>query len=322
MTSAAAFDRRAIAAGAVESMWLAADGHAIRRIDWAPPPADAEPRGAILFMPGRGDFYEKYLESFEHWRLGGWEVSAADWRGQAGSGRLGAHGGTGHIGDFADWVTDLAGLWRDWAKERKGPLVLVGHSMGGHLALRAVIERALDPAPAALVLSAPMLDVVPEHVPIFFKRFYTGAMARLGDLSRPAWKASEKPGSRTAMRPFLLTHDDARYADETWWREARPELAVGPASWGWLRAAMDSVAGLFRRGALESVAVPVLVIATSADRLVSPAAIRRALDRLPDVEGVIFGPEARHEILREVDPVRTRALAAIDDFLTRRVKTG
>jgi lysophospholipase len=40
---------------------------------------------------------------------------------------------------------------------------------------------------------------------------------------------------------------------------------------------------------------------------------------LPHAEILWFGPEARHEILREVDPVRDRALAAIDDFLDRLV---
>ena len=39
---------------------------------------------------------------------------------------------------------------------------------------------------------------------------------------------------------------------------------------------------------------------------------------LPDVELVRFGSESAHEILREADPVRDRALDAIDDFLARR----
>jgi lysophospholipase len=51
--------------------------------------------------------------------------------------------------------------------------------------------------------------------------------------------------------------------------------------------------------------------------LVSPAAIRRAVRRLPQGELLEFGAEARHEILREVDPVRDRALTAIDGFLDR-----
>ena len=71
-------------------------------------------------MPGRGDAYEKYLETFEHWRQRGWSVSAADWRGQAASGRFGADAVTGHVDDFALWVGDLAALWREWARGRIG----------------------------------------------------------------------------------------------------------------------------------------------------------------------------------------------------------
>ena len=302
--------------GAQELRWHAADGHPLRLLDWpAPPPARAG-RGSILFLPGRGDVYEKYLEAFEHWRLGGWQVRAADWRGQGGSGRLGVDATTGHIDDFAQYVADLAALWRDWAAGRAGPLVLAAHSMGGHIALRAVIEGAVNPA--ALVLSAPMLDVQPEAVPIFAKRAYARALAALGDPRRPAWTISEKPGSTLLSRQSLLTHDDDRYADEMFWRAARPELELGPGSRGWLKAAVESTIGLFRPGALESARLPVQIIATSADRLVSPAAIRRAIARLPDAELLLFGREARHEILREADPVRLRALAAIDDFLARR----
>ena len=60
--------------------------------------------GSILFLPGRGDAYEKYLETLGQWREAGWQVTAADWRGQAGSGRLGADAVTGHVGDFTDAV--------------------------------------------------------------------------------------------------------------------------------------------------------------------------------------------------------------------------
>ena len=74
---------------------------------------------------------------------------------------------------------------------------------------------------------------------------------------------------------------------------------------------------LDRRGALESVEVPVLLLAVSGDALVSAPAIGRAAARLPRGEHVAFGREARHEVLREADPVRDRALAAIDDFLER-----
>lgn len=266
-------------------------------------------------MAGRGDAYEKYLETLEYWRGRGWQVSAADWRGQGGSGRLGNDDRTGHIDDFALWIADLSQFWVEWSAGREGPLVLAGHSMGGHLVLRAAIERALDPKPDALLLSAPMLDTFPEFLPLPVKRGFAWLMTSVGDPKRPAWKISEKPGARPEMRQLLLTHDDARYDDERWWREHRPELALGPGSWGWVKASAESSVAIFAKGALEGVDLPVFIVATDADKLVSPSAIRSALARLPHVEALVFGKEARHEILREEDGVRNRALAAIDQFL-------
>jgi lysophospholipase len=307
------FDRRAIPPGAVESRWAAPDGHSIRRIEWPEP--DGAPRGSLLFMPGRGDSYEKYLETLEHWRSEGWRVTAADWRGQAGSGRLGADEVTGHIDDFGSWIGDLAALWRDWARGRDGPLVLAAHSMGAHLALRALAGRLLDPVPAALVMIAPMLDVLPEGVPLPLRRGHARAMCAIGDPRRPAWKWSERPGELPAFRQALLTHDTERYSDELWWREKRPELVMGPGSWGWVRGALASIRELARPGVLEAIDLPVFIVATRADRLVGAKAIARAEARLPHCRTLWFGPEAAHEILREADPMRALALSAIDDFL-------
>ena len=303
----------------METKWEAADGHLIRKIEWSAPDPSVETRGSILFMAGRGDAYEKYLESFEHWRLQGWQVSAADWRGQGGSGRLGDDDRTGHVDDFLTWVGDLAGLWGEHCAAYPGPHVLMGHSMGGHMVLRAMIEKALDPKPEALILTAPMLDVFPEHLPLFVKRPFAAAMAKIRGNTRPAWKMSEKPGATEKFRQNLLTHDEERYEDELWWRRNRPELRLGPGSWGWVDASMRSIAAIHARGAMEGVDLPVLVVATNADRLVSPAAIRGAIARLPDVEAVIFGSEARHEILREEDAIRNEALTAIDNFLVRKL---
>jgi lysophospholipase len=306
-------DRRAIPAAARESRWSAGDGHAIRRIDW--PASGGARRGSLLFMPGRGDAYEKYLEALAHWHARGWRVTAADWRGQAGSGRLGLDPVTGHVDDFAVWIADFAAFWDEWTRETPAPHVLVGHSMGGHLVLRAVVEKRVDPA--ALVMTAPMLGLHPNVVPSAVLHAVARAMRRLGDPRRPAWRWSEKPGALPAGRARLLTHDAERYADEIWWRDARPELVMGPGSWGWIESALASIRMLERPGVLEGVETPVLIVATDADRLVAFRAIERAARRLPRAELLRFGAEARHEILREADPVRDRALAAIDGFLDR-----
>lgn len=313
-----AIDRRAIPGEARESRWLAGDGRAVRRIDWAT--AAGVPRGSLLFLPGRADFYEKYLETLSYWHARGWRVTAADWRGQAGSGRLGLDAVTGHIDDFAVWIADLAAFWAEWMRNVPGPHVIVGHSMGGHLVLRALAERKVDPV--AAIVTAPMLGLHPGCVPPALLHAAARLMVRLGDRRRPAWTWSEKPGALPADRISLLTHDPARYADEAWWREARPELVMGPGSWGWIAAALASIRLLARPGALESVRVPVLIIASDADRLVDFAGTERAAQRLPHGEMLRFDTEARHEILREVDPVRDKALAAIDAFLDRMAPAG
>ncbi len=315
MPTSPAINRRAIPPAAREGVWHARDGHAIRRIDWPGVAAGAGARGAILFFPGRGDAYEKYLETLEEWHRAGWRVTAADWRGQAGSGRLGKDAVTGHIADFAIWLDDLAAFWADWVAETPGPHVLAGHSMGGHLVLRGVAQGYA--APQALVLSAPMVGVKGPPVPLALLNAVGKAMCAVGDPMRPAWKWSEKPGELPAGRADLLTHDAARYADEEFWRTARPELVMGPASWRWVERAYASWRQLEAPGVLEAVHTPVLILSTRIDALVSHPANLRAAARLPHGEMIAFGPEARHEILREVDAVRARAMAAIADFLDR-----
>ena len=94
---------------------------------------------------------------------------------------------------------------------------------------------------------------------------------------------------------------------------------MGPGSWGWAVAAYASTRLLARRGMLEQVQCPVLLLSAVNDRLVSPAAIEKAALRIPRGELVRFGGEARHELLREADSVRDRALAAIDNFFGRAV---
>lgn len=306
-------DRRAIPPAARESIWRAADGHGLRRIDW--PGAADRLRGSILFFPGRGDNYEKYLETLEQWHRAGWRVTAADWRGQAGSGRLGKDAVTGHVEDFVIWIDDLAHFWDSWVAEMPGPHVLAGHSMGGHLVMRALVDHRVSPD--AVVLSAPMLGVKGPPLPLPLLHAVARVMTAVGDPMRQAWKWSEKPGELPAGRASLLTHDADRYADEEWWRNARPELVMGPASWRWVERAYASARALEAPGALEAVNVPVLILSTSADKLVSHPANLRAARRLPKGELLAFGPEAEHEILREVDAVRDKAMAAIADFLDR-----
>ena len=311
-SSASPFDRRAIPAGARVHRWQAPDGWQLRAFAW---PAESEsPRGSILFQGGRGDIFEKYLETFDHWHAQGWTITSFDWRGQGGSGRLTQAKNCGHIEDFGAFIADLRAFYSEWERATPGPHVLMGHSMGGHLVLRAMVEGVVRPDAAVLV--APMLGV---KSPLGLGERLARLMGGVGESSRPAWKGNEKPYT-TETRNSLLTHDRARYDDEIWWQTHQPEILTGPPSWRWLIEAFKSMRELRANPALKSMEVPTLMLVADADGLVDARAALQVAPKLPDARVVRFGKESAHEILREADKVRNRAIGEIDLFLQARAQ--
>jgi lysophospholipase len=157
------------------------------------------------------------------------------------------------------------------------------------------------------------------HAPIGprFGSALANVLARLGRSARPAWKGNERPYT-LAARQTLLTHDAARYADELWWQAQDPALLTGPPSWRWVTQGFASTRALAGSPALAGVKTPILLLVAEADKLVDPAAALRVAATLPDARVVRFGAESAHEILREVDAVRSRALDEIDLFLAAR----
>lgn len=279
-------------------------------MDW-PQPEGAGCRGSLIFANGRGDFIEKYLEAVAHWHRGGWNVTSFDWRGQGGS--RGEFRG-GHLRSFDPLLEDFDALVGEWVKGAPGPHVLIGHSMGGHLLLRLLAHH--HPPIQAAVLVAPMIAINAAPVPAWIGRRVAGALARLGWSERPAWKHNERPAPPGSSRQAFLTSCPERYADELWWKEQQPGYDLGPPSWGWLNAAYRSMQSI-TPAQLRELQTPILILGAARDRLVSPAAIRRAAKLLPDVDLVMFN-DAAHELLREKDSVRLEALARIDAFLNER----
>jgi lysophospholipase len=302
-----AFDRRSIPADARLGEWKSADGWTVRTLERRQE-AGAKVRGSLLFAGGRGDFIEKYLEAEDHWHRRGWNVTAFDWRGQGGSqGDL----PKGHLDSFETLVGDLAGLIGHWSGQSPGPHAVVAHSMGGHVLLRTLADRParID----AAVLVAPMLMINVGPMPPVAAQWLASTASLFGLGGQPAWQQPTRPQPTGSMRQTFLTGCPDRYSDELWWWDRHPSFNLGVPSWNWLKAAFQSCAAL-TPARLQAVDTPVLLIGTERDRLVDPAAIRRAASLLPRAELVMY-EDCAHEILRERDEVRLRALGAIDAFL-------
>lgn len=290
--------------------WTAPDGWRHRRFDL---PA-SDPRGRLLFQGGRSDVFEKYLEAIGHFHARGWSVTSFDWRGQGGSGRLSPDPGVGHAGDFSIFSRDLQAFWREWSGEGRGPLAVLGHSMGAHFLLRALVESAIQPD--AAILCAPMIGVRSPFGAWAGARLARYMMNR-GDPARSAWRWSDEQ-TRVERRMRRLTLDKSRGQDDRWWQEANPGLKLGPPSWAWIVEAFTAGHALERDPRLAGVRTPVLMLVADGDRLVDSRAALRVAARLPDCQTVRFSAaESAHEILRESRPVQARAFAAIDALLDR-----
>ena len=94
---------------------------------------------------------------------------------------------------------------------------------------------------------------------------------------------------------------------------ATPELALGGVTYGWLAAALRSIALTRRPGYLEAISTPILVCQAGAERIVSNRAQVETVRRLPNGRLLAF-PGARHELLLERDEIRDQVLAAFRAF--------
>lgn len=309
-----AFGRRSFAPQTQLRDWRAPDGWPLRTLCCLP---EGAARGTVIFLNGRADFVEKYLESYGAFLEWGYAVATLDWRGQGLSGRLGDHPHKGHQTDFDILVADLAHWIKELTRELPPPFYLVAHSMGGHIALRYLADYSeeIEGVIAGAVLLAPMLGIrtggIPSPVTKRLARWMV-SRGRAGDYAptqRPhgAWQSSP-------LRQGALTGDLERFADEGWWVEQNPALALGGVTNGWLDAAFRSLDQLHGPAYLERVKTPVLILLAEHEQVVDPVAARHVAAHMPNVRLEVV-PGGRHELLRDIEPVRAATLGAIRAML-------
>ena len=263
-------------------------------------------RGVALVLPGRAEFAEKYAPVAEALAQRGFSVAVLDWRGQGGSQRLLPDPRRGHVRDFAEYRRDLGA-----ALAETGPATLViSHSMGGAVALRALLDGAL--AAPAVVFSAPMwaiaLGAAKWRAAVALAR---GAV-RLGFGGRYVPGEGPAPYAATVAAPNLLTGDPAQAAWMAALVAAHPDLALGGPTLGWLDAAFREMAAL----APLPLDRPARIVAGDADAVTSVAAMQARARRDGLTMTTVAG--GRHELMFETPPLRAAFWAAVDAELAAR----
>ncbi|AJE47999.1 alpha/beta hydrolase [Celeribacter indicus] len=289
-----------------EAFWLtAADGLRIRAVLW--PHAGTEHGGAercsgtVFILPGRTECIEKYGRGARDLAARGFASLAIDWRGQGIADRLLTDRSIGHVGHFPDYQKDLdAVIALAEARDMPKPWFLIGHSMGGAIGLRALMEGKPF---AAAAFSAPMWGIGLSGLQKAMVRFVAPVLKLLGLDNRRA------PGTRAptymewhGFEDNLLTSDREMFDYMTRQVRAQPDLALGGPSSHWV---IEAVAENDWSRTQPYPETPALCFVGGDEKIIDTAAVRAYASLWPACDYIEI-PGARHEI--PMERPETRAL--------------
>ena len=251
-------------------------------------------RADAIIVHGFAEHSGRYAALTEHLLAHGYTVTAYDQRGHGLSDGL-----PGHVDAFKEYEDDLdkvVSLTRDRADGR--PLVVIGHSMGGLVALRYLTRKS--GAVVGAVISAPLIAVavpVPAHLRLF---------AGLGARFTPRLRLDNK------IDPAALSRDPAvgtSYSSD-------PHVSR-KVSMNWFIEAEQAMAEIKERA--SQIRAPVLVMHGTQDHLASVEATKALFAEIGsnDKELVIY-EGFYHELFNE--PEKQELYERATAWLSRWVK--
>lgn len=270
-------------------------------------------RGTVVVLQGRGDFLERYMESFRDLNAMGFAAAGFDWRGQGGSPRLQKDAYRSNVPDFRLYDEDLLSFMQQVVlPDYPQPYYLLAHSMGGCVALRALqrhgwFERA--------VLVSPMLDVNTGRWPKPVAHFIAHGLRLMGFGDFLAPGRPTRPLGPDDFPGNDLTGCRMRYDRDQRTLAQNPALGIGGATIGWLSGAFRAMRQLKRLPRESTLVTPTLIVSAGLERVTVTEACRDFARRVINCSFVLIR-EARHEILMEKDDVRAQFWAAFKSFIS------
>ncbi len=262
------------------------DGVRLHYRSW---PAPAE-RAVLLVSHGLGEHGGRYAALAEDLARHGITVHAIDHRGHGRSG-----GRRGHVARFGEFVRDFEAFRAAVAKEHPSdvPVFLLGHSMGGLIAIHHLLAHPEGPYRGA-ILSAPLVGIAVQAPR--WKVALSGLLSRL-----VPWLPFSNEID-TAMLSTAPGYDEAYRADTLLHSVITPRLYTEMT--GAIQAA-------FARP--DGIRIPLLILAPTADRVVLPEAVARFAAACPGEVEVRRYEGFQHESLNEKD--RHHAVADVVAWL-------
>jgi lysophospholipase len=292
--------------------FAAADGAILR---WGHLPV-RDARIECIMVGGFGEFIEKQFETVRDLASRGIAVWCLDWRGQGRSMRPRRLPTRPRARKFDQDARDLA----DFAAAKltgERPRLLLAHSMGGAIGLLCLRRhpRLFD----AAILSSPMVGLRTGKLPPTLLRVITrpARAAGLGVCFIPGagkWRPDRIPSPERSP----VSTDAERCRIRHAWFSVEPDLRLDEATYGWVDSALALVARIRKPEFLAGIRTPVLMASPGREKVVSPAAQRRAAHLLPDCTLVEL-PESKHDPFLEHDRVRAYWFDCIDRFVAERL---
>ncbi len=270
----------------VEGRLAGAGGATLFHQGWLP---EGDPVAVVMISHGLGEHAGRYGNVVEALVPAGYAVYGLDHRGHGRS-----SGPRAHIRRYGDFLADFDAFRRHVAARHPGlPLFLLGHSMGGNIALGYALEH--QEGLRGLVLSGPALTV-PDDVPPLLLQL-SGVLGRLA----PRLRATGLDATRISRDPAVI----AAYRSDPLVFSGKFTAGLGSALLVAMRSFPDRVSGL---------RLPLLILHGTADELADPSGSRMLEARAgsSDVTARYY-PGLYHEVFNE--PERGEVLAELKAWL-------
>jgi len=289
-------------------------------------PPGIEPLFTLVTIPGLGELVAK--KDFE---LGATLAMQRarhivyDPRGQGKSSRFldGAGRQRAYVPSFQSYIDDLQSFFDQIVqRERKGKVILYGHSTGGLTLLSWLAQRPPKNIVAAIV-SSPVLGlrIPPQRlfgsakaaVPTPLALAIAGGFVARGSGKEYAWGEHDYAPDFDDHR---LTHNRDRFQWLGNYFASHPDETTGGATWTWLYETLRRGAVLRVKNELRRIACPLLTILGGDDRVVPSERIAAWMQCAPTSE-IVTIPGSYHEVMNEDETYRRQALAAFIEFIKR-----